>query len=166
MMRFYSNITGVTINRKPSSLEEGMLSKESYYYWMRSEYNRLSADEKKSIVGSSLFIFLNKTCFRGIFRVGPNGFNVPYGWNKNPDIIDVAHLREISVLIENVNFESCSFEKSMNNITEGDFTYLDPPYAPENATSFVSYTVEGFGVEKHNELFSMCRKLDEKKFNS
>ena len=101
----FNKITGVTIICKPSSLEEGMLSKESCYYWMRSEYNRLSADEKNSIVGSSLFIFLNKTCFRGVFRVGPNGFNVPYGWNKNPDIIDVAHLNEISALIENVNFE-------------------------------------------------------------
>ena len=77
---------------------------QSYYYWIRSEYNRLSVDEKKSLIGSAMFIFLNKTCFRGIFRVGPNGFNVPYGWNKNPDIIDVGHVHEISELIKNVNF--------------------------------------------------------------
>ena len=161
----YCRITGMTVNRKPISIEEAILSKESYYYWIRSEYNKLSVDDKKSIIGSSMLIFLNKTCFRGIFRVGPNGFNVPYGWNKNPDIVDREHLQEISMLIQNVTFESCNFQKSMNNITYGDFTYLDPPYAPETANSFVAYTVEGFSIDKHKELFTICKEIAEKKIN-
>ena len=71
------------INRNPLNISEAKLCKENYYYWIRMRYNNLSKEEKKSILGSSLFIFLNKTCFRGVFRVGPNGFNVPYGHYKN-----------------------------------------------------------------------------------
>jgi len=146
------------INRKPKNMTEAKVAKENYYYWVRSEYNHLM--DKKSILGSAMFIFLNKTCFRGIFRVGPNGFNVPYGNYKNPEIINKEHLEEIHMLIENVLFECCDFHKSLTaNVQENDFIYLDPPYAPEKKTSFVGYTKNGFNLDQHNDLFKLIHVL-------
>ena len=147
------------INRKPTNIAEAKIAKENYYYWIRSEYNKLSLTDKKSILGSAMFIFLNKTCFRGIFRVGPNGFNVPYGHYKNPEIINKAHLEEIHNLIQNVVFECCDFNKSLTIVEQNDFVYLDPPYAPEKNTSFVGYTENGFNIENHNNLFKLIHIL-------
>lgn len=153
------------INRTPENIEEAKIAKENYYYWIRSEYNKLSIIDKKSILGSSMLIFLNKTCFRGIFRVGPNGFNVPYGHYSNPEIINKEHLDDIHNLIQNVIFECCDFDTSLtlSNIVQGDFTYLDPPYAPETNTSFVGYTEKGFDIENHKKLFNLIHNLTEAK---
>ena len=151
------------INRKPKNIDEAKIAKENYYYWTRSEYNKLSLEDKKTIKGSALFIFLNKTCFRGVFRVGPNGFNVPYGHYNNPEIISQEHLNEIHALIRNVIFECCDYSKSLSNVKEEDFVYLDPPYAPENDKSFVGYTENGFDIDNHNNLFKLLQDLTDKK---
>jgi DNA adenine methylase len=151
------------LNRKPQTIEEAMLSKENYYYWCRTRYNRLSDEEKRTTLGSALFIFLNKTCFRGVFRVGPNGFNVPYGHYKNPEIVNKDHLEEVHRLIQNVQFECMDFASSMSQVTEGDYVYLDPPYAPEKTTSFVGYTENGFGIQMHSQLFECIHEIAEKK---
>jgi DNA adenine methylase len=148
-----------SINRIPKNLEEAKENKENYYYWMRINYNNLTLQEKSSVYGSAIFIFLNKTCFRGVFRVGPRGFNVPYGNNKNPEIINKLHLDEIHELIQGVIFRCCDFTESMSSITENDFVYLDPPYAPETVTSFVKYTESGFALEKHKLLFETIHTL-------
>ena len=147
------------INRKPLNIEEAKISKENYYYWTRSEYNKLSLDDKKTTTGSAMFIFLNKTCFRGVFRVGPNGFNVPYGHYNNPEIVNKAHLEEIHELIQNVIFECSDFNLSLKNVKPNDFVYLDPPYAPEKDTSFVGYTENGFNTENHKNLFKLINDL-------
>lgn len=149
------------INRAPKNIEEAKIAKENYYYWIRSEYNKLNFADKKTIVGSAMFIFLNKTCFRGVFRVGPKGFNVPYGHYNNPEIINKPHLDEIHELIQNVIFECCDFNTSLNSIESNDYVYLDPPYAPETDTSFVGYTENGFNIDNHNNLFKMIHKLTE-----
>jgi len=148
-----------TINRKPKNISEAKETKENYYYWIRQEYNNLSLDDKTSVLGSAMFVFLNKTCFRGVFRVGPNGFNVPYGHYNNPEIINREHLNCIHELIQNVLFDWCDFSVSLAIVEPDDFVYLDPPYAPENATSFVGYTENGFGPDKHHELFHMIHLL-------
>ena len=148
------------INRKPENIIEAMENRENYYYWVRSEYNKLSKIDKNSVLGSAMLIFLNKTCFRGIYRVGPNGFNVPYGNYKNPEIINKKHLDELSELISPVIFECSDFSQSLsNNIDENDYIYLDPPYAPENSNSFVNYTESGFPYEMHINLFTMIHNL-------
>ena len=147
------------INRKPINIEEAKIAKENYYYWTRSEYNKLCFNDKTSILGSAMFIFLNKTCFRGVFRVGPNGFNVPYGHYKNPEIINRDHLDEIHNLIQPVIFECCDFNTSLTNIESNDFVYLDPPYAPETDTSFVGYTENGFNIDNHTNLFNLIHIL-------
>jgi DNA adenine methylase len=149
------------INRKPKNIDEAKTAKENYYYWIRSEYNKLSLIDKKSIKCSAMFIFLNKTCFRGVFRVGQKGFNVPYGHYNNPEIINKEHLNEIHELIQNVIFECCDFNTSLNNIEPNDYVYLDRPYAPETETSFVGYTENGFNIDNHNRLFELIHKLTE-----
>ena len=158
LIQEYNQCGNGTLNRKPSSLEDAKLCKENYYYWIRSKYNELSSIEKRSLMGSAMFIFLNKTCFRGIFRVGPNGYNVPYGHYKNPEIINQSHLLEIHELIQGVVFQCCDFTISLNQIQEGDFVYLDPPYAPETETSFVGYTENGFTYENHTKLFELIHQ--------
>ena len=147
------------LNRKPANIEQAKELRENYYYWIRSEYNKLCLTDKKDILGSAMFIFLNKTCFRGIFRVGPNGFNVPYGHYKKPEIVNKEHVDEIHNLIQDVVFEHSDFNTSLTNVEPNDFVYLDPPYAPETETSFVGYTENGFNIENHNNLFKLIHIL-------
>jgi DNA adenine methylase len=146
------------INRNPKNINEAKIAKENYYYWIRNEYNKI---DKKTSKASAMFIFLNKTCFRGVFRVGPRGFNVPYGHYNNPEIINKEHLNQIHELIQPVRFECCDFNSSLTNIQSNDYIYLDPPYAPETNTSFVGYTENGFDLDSHNKLFQLIHKLTE-----
>jgi len=156
----YNSIKGTTINRKPKSLTEAKTSQESYYYWVRQLYNNSNKDSFES---SAIFMFLNKTCFRGMYREGPNGFNVPFGhYKKTPTIISKIDLDTISELIKDVEFTCSDFSSSLMNIENKDFVYLDPPYAPENTNSFVGYTSNGFNLEKHIELFNIIMGMDNK----
>jgi DNA adenine methylase len=163
IIKCYNACGSGLINRSPTNLEEATQTKENYYYWVRMEYNKLSAFDKKSLIGSAMFIFLNKTCFRGVFRVGPKGFNVPYGHYKNPEIVNKEHLCEIHHLIQGVVFDCCDFTTSLSNIVNDDFVYLDPPYAPETATSFVGYNLNGFNIDNHTTLFKLLHTLTESK---
>jgi DNA adenine methylase len=149
-------------NRNPTTIDEATDSQESYYYWMRKQYNNLSEDEQCTIYGSSIFIFLNKTCFRGLFRVGPNGYNVPFGHYKNPSIISEEHLLQVHLLIQEVHFIHMDFNESLQNVNDCDFAYLDPPYAPENKTSFVKYIANGFNMEVHEKLFTLCNEMKQR----
>ena len=155
----YSSCGDGEVNRQPATEQEALIAKENYYYWIRTRYNSLTNSEKVSVRGSAMFVFLNKTCFRGLFREGPRGFNVPYGNYKNPEVINRQHLEEVHSLIQNVIFTACDFVDSLAKVRENDFVYLDPPYAPENAKSFVGYTSGGFDIEKHKSLFEIINKL-------
>lgn len=156
----YNNCKEFKGNKKPQSYDEAILSKESYYYWIRKEFNKNNEDIYKQ---SALFLFLNKTCFRGMYRTGPNGFNVPFGNYKKPKIINKNHLYYINSLIKDVEFINNDFLISMKNIKKKDFTYLDPPYYPINSKSFVKYNKNGFNLENHNNLFNNCKILNENK---
>ena len=156
----YNSIEGTIINRKPSTIEEAKTSKESFYYWIRNQYNNI--DDKTSIKCSAMFIFINKSCFRGIYREGPNGFNVPYGNYKKINVISYDELCSISELIKNVEFIHSEFNNSIEKIQKNDFVYLDPPYYPENSKSFVKYTKNGFTLNKHKELFDEIIKFNSK----
>ena len=157
----YNSIEGIVVNRKPNNIEEAKTSKESYYYWIRKQFNIMP---KNTIEYSALFMFINKTCFRGLYRVGPNGYNVPYGHYKTtPKIITKNELDNISDLIKDVVFECCDFNISINKVKKKDFVYLDPPYVPEKKTSFVGYNLNGFDLENHNKLFKHILNFKDKK---
>lgn len=150
-----------TVNRKPNNKQEAITSRESYYYWIRKEYN--GQTDKTSINSSAYFIFLNKTGFRGMYREGPNGFNIPYGNYKNPKLVEEDELNYISELIQHVNFHNSDFSESFKNVSnEKNFLYMDPPYAPENNKSFVGYTKDGFDIEQHKKLFDLTKCISEK----
>jgi len=147
-------------NTSPQTLAEAGQAQENYYYWVRKLYNALTLAEKQTPRGSAMFIFLNKTCFRGLYREGPHGFNVPFGNYSNPQILDPAQIRQISAAIQPVELTVCGFETVLTKtFASDDFVYVDPPYAPKNATSFVGYTADGFSLQQHGELFKLCREL-------
>jgi len=129
-------------------------NKESFYYQIRNQYNKKNTPE--------LFLFLNKTGFRGMFRESDKGFNVSYGHYDNPEIINYEHLIRFSKLIQKVNFINLPFTRSLINIKKNDFVYLDPPYYPEQSSSFVNYTVESFKLEHHNTLFNIILNMKNK----
>jgi len=124
-------------------------SKEEFYYSCRTLFNASPTP--------ALFLFLNKTCFRGVYREGPSGFNVPYG-HSNPSVYDEAHLREVSAAIQRVTFTHQSFEEALKAVKEGDFVYADPPYVPITSTSFVGYTKDKFPMTSHELLFAQLKK--------
>jgi DNA adenine methylase len=156
----FSKCVGTTVNRKATTLEEAMSSPESYYFWVRTQFNSL--ESRVSIAASAMMLFMNKTCFRGLYREGPNGFNVPFGNNKNPTILDEVNILELSSLFQGVIFEHCSFQKALASVQPGDFVYLDPPYVPVDMTSFVAYTMDGFNLEQHTSLFKFCTEMKTK----
>jgi len=160
----YNDCIQGELNRTPQNIQEAKESKENFYYWIRSLYNKLSPEEKTTAYGSALFIFLNKTCFRGMFRTGPNGFNVPYGNYKNPEIMNKTHLDQIHNLIQGVQFECCDYRVALQRVSPdaNDYVYLDPPYFPETKTSFTGYTEKGFSLADHMELFAGIHALTEK----
>lgn len=160
-MKIYNSISRDNGNRKPTSLKEAKESKESYYYWLRHNFNQIKDD--KSVHKSALFIILNKLCFRGMYREGPNGFNVPFGnYKKTPTIISKEDLNNINMLIKDVVFINSDFRDSISKIKSKDFVYLDPPYVPENDKSFVGYTLNGFEMKMHLELFDLIKTFNEK----
>lgn len=148
------------VNRNATTHEEALGAPESYYFWTRARFNALK--ERDSLAASAMLLFMNKTCWRGVYREGPRGFNVPFGNYKNPTILDADHIRAVSTLIKDVIFTSCSFDVSLSKVSTGDFVYLDPPYAPETSTSFVSYTSDGFGLDQHTRLFKLCHEMKAK----
>lgn len=131
--------------------------KQNYYYHIRKKYNELL--DKKSLLASAYFIFLNKTCFRGLHRVNRHGgFNAAYGHYSNPEIINLKHLFEIHLLIQRVIFDVKDFSKSLKEVKDNDFVYLDPPYV----SNFDKYTNVGFNNDNHKQLFDICKSLKAK----
>lgn len=132
--------------------------KHHVFYYYRQKYNKLEKVKDNKIELAALFIFLNKTCFRGLYREGKNGFNVPYG-NYNSVSIDIENIKVLNVLFNkyNVKFKVKGFEKVINKCKKDDFIYLDPPYYPEKETSFVDYVADGFTMEDHRKLVEYCK---------
>ena len=144
-----------------TDLQKHDISKE-YFMQIRNidrtkEYQNLS-DVKKA----SRFIYLNRTCFNGMYRVNSKGeFNVPFGNYKNPRIIDENNLINCSNLLQKTEIKNADFSKILNYIQKGDFVYFDPPYVPLNETSsFTSYTKDGFDIDMQFKLRDICDELD------
>jgi DNA adenine methylase len=110
------------------------------------------------------FIYLNKTCFNGLWRVNRAGrFNVPFGSYKNPTFADPDALMRASEALSGTDIRRAPFERSLDRAGPGDFVYLDPPYDPVSATaSFTSYTADAFTWEDQKRLAAACVALDRK----
>jgi DNA adenine methylase len=130
--------------------------KELFYVY-RTRFNEFKQNDVANVESSALFICLNKTCFRGLYREGPNGLNSPYGHYKSSSFFDEDSLRSISKLIQNVEFTSVSYENFLRDVKHQDFVYLDPPYAPETSSSFTKYNTSDF--LDHESLFDFIKKL-------
>ena len=130
-------------------------------YDIRAEYNSYKLKDELDVKRASEFIFLNRTCFNGLYRVNKDGkFNVPCGKYKNPTICDSNNLRNLSELIKNVIFEYGDYRKSEKYVNNNTFVYFDPPYRPLSATSgFTSYTKEDFNDDNQKELAQYYNKL-------
>jgi DNA adenine methylase len=157
----YNNCKNTDVNLNAVDINEAMTSQESYYYWIRRRFNSILHVERSSIKSSAMLLFINKTCFRGLYREGPRGFNVPFGNYKNIQIVE-EDIKKVSELIKDVTFKVCNFEDALIEIKSGDFIYLDPPYAQENDKSFVSYTKDNFNLEANKKLFDLCDSFKNK----
>ena len=108
-------------------------------------------------------IYLNKTCYNGLFRVNSQGqFNVPFGDYKKPAIADPAIIRAIKKYFDSadITFRSEDFERVVEDARQGDFVYFDPPYDPVSDTSsFTGYNLNGFNRDEHQRLKSVCDRL-------
>lgn len=135
--------------------------RQKYFYDIREEYNSYKLKNELNIKRASEFIFLNKTCFNGLYRVNKDGkFNVPCGKYKNPTICDSNNLRNLSGLIANVVFEYGDYRQSEQYVNNNTFVYFDPPYRPISTTSgFTSYTKENFNDADQIELAKYYDKL-------
>lgn len=135
--------------------------KQIYYYEQRDRYNSLTLNDDTLVEKAALFIFINRTCFNGLYRVNKKGcYNVPFGKHSNPTICDVENLCKISETLKNVTMRSCDYHDVLNFADENTFVYIDPPYRPLNATSgFTSYTEEQFNDQDQIELANVYKKL-------
>ncbi len=139
-------------------------AQQLYYYEKRDEFNNIPLNNNTSLNKASLFIFLNKTCFNGLYRVNKSGkFNVPAGKYKNPLICDKENIVNISKKLQNVILHSCDYHDVENFADKNTFVYFDPPYRPLNITSaFTSYTENQFNDSDQIELAKFYKHLSNK----
>ncbi|MBI4398011.1 MAG: DNA adenine methylase [Candidatus Omnitrophica bacterium] len=141
--------------------------KEIFYYEKREEYNEFIAGKIPNHVvrRTALIIFLNKTCFNGLFRVNSKGlFNVPFGRYTNPTICDEENLLAVSHMLKNVEINCCDFSVCLEKANSKTFVYFDPPYRPVSKTSnFTSYIKHGFDdpdQKRLKDIYDQLNKLD------
>jgi len=142
-------------------------NEKDYFYKIRAKdrdkgkYNKLSSIEKASRI-----IYLNKTCYNGLFRVNQQGeFNAPFGRYKNPNIVNNIVLRKASDFLNkgNITFICGDFEEAVKGIKKDDFVYFDPPYDPvSDSANFTGYDRGGFEKAEQERLKNLCDRLNKK----
>lgn len=135
---------------------------ETYYYQIRNVDRTPEFQSWSEVERASRLIFLNKTCYNGLYRVNSKGeFNTPFGKYTNPTIVDEENLRACSKALQRVTIRRAPFEAIEKKITHEDFVYFDPPYVPiSNSASFTSYDRKGFDLATQEDLFKLCQSLD------
>lgn len=144
-----------------SDLNKHEVSKE-YFLEIRNLDRTTDYKNLSNVQRASRFIYLNRTCFNGLYRVNSQGqFNVPFGNYKNPRIVDKNNLLNCSELLKNTEIKCADFSEILRKVKKGDFVYFDPPYVPLNETSsFTSYTKDGFDMDMQFKLRDVCDELD------
>lgn len=146
--------------------EHNNKNSEEYFYTLRAldrtkKYSNMNCVEKAARI-----IYLNKTCYNGLYRVNAAGqFNSPYGKYKNPNIINATTIRAMSKYLKNpkITIKQGDYREILKGLRKGAFVYLDPPYMPiSTSSSFTGYTDNGFSYERQIELKKECDKLKEK----
>ncbi|MDE6442176.1 MAG: DNA adenine methylase [Clostridia bacterium] len=134
-----------------------------FYYSARDKFNSLVLNDSNSVEKAALFIFLNKTCFNGLYRVNKKGqFNVPMGAYKNPCICDEENLRNVSTALQNVEIVCGDYSLSKSIIDRESFVYIDPPYRPISKTSgFTSYNTDVFDDKEQIRLAQFINEINE-----
>lgn len=132
---------------------------KQYYYTIREHYNDKLMKSEYDVELAALFVFLNKHCFNGLYRVNGKGlFNVPYN-NSRRVSVNGDSIIEISKYLQGITIIDGDFEDACRDARKGDFVFLDSPYAPLNPTSFESYTKEGFDIESYKRLAKLYDEL-------
>jgi DNA adenine methylase len=139
-------------------------TEEDYFYEVRKWDRQPNFDDRSPVEQVARTIFLNRTCYNGLYRVNSKGqFNVPFGRYKNPQVCDEENLRAVSRALQGVELLSGDFKKCIERVEHGDFVYLDPPYHPISETaSFTSYTKDDFTEEDQIRLAEAYHHLAEK----
>jgi DNA adenine methylase len=136
---------------------------KDHYYQLRELDRQLDFAQLSKVERAARIIYLNKTCFNGLFRVNSRGqFNVPYGDNKKPIIADAVNIRAISKYLNECKVEITNqdFEEATTKAKKGDFIYFDPPYDPlSNSSSFTNYSLKGFGKNEQQRLKNVANNL-------
>jgi DNA adenine methylase len=130
---------------------------EERYYIVRAQ----DPDKLAPAARAARLIYLNRTCFNGLYRVNRKGrFNVPFGRYTNPTICDEVNLRAVSAALQRVTFTSLDFQNTVLAAKRGDTVYADPPYAPVSKTaSFTAYSKSGFGEQEQTRLRDVAKRL-------
>jgi len=147
------------IEKEYHSFGNNLQKQKEYYYSIRELFNSRKSEKT---IQAALFIFLNRTCFNGLYRVNKNNeFNVPIGRYKRPTICDEENLINVSNVLQNTIILNGDFEKTLNYAEGLTLFYMDPPYKPLNRTSnFNSYSQFGFDDNEQIRLLNFCKKLD------
>ncbi len=140
---------------------------EEYFYEIRQLDRQKDIFESlSSVERAARIIYLNKTCYNGLFRVNSAGeFNSPYGRYKNPNIVNATTIRAVSSYLNKANIKMLcgDYREALKGIRKGSFVYLDPPYMPiSSSSSFTGYTANGFGEEEQVSLKQQCDALNKK----
>lgn len=153
------NIIKSDVDGLIKSLKKHKISKDYFLKIRAKDISKLSDVEI-----ASRFIYLNRTCFNGLYRVNRSGqFNVPFGKNKNPLICDEVNLRHVSEALQNVTIKHQDYKEVLKKAKKGDFIYFDPPYYPVSKTaSFTAYTADAFLDKEQIELRDIFVALDKK----
>lgn len=132
---------------------------KAYFYQIRERFNKKLITESYDTEAAALFIYLNKHCFNGLYRVNSKGlFNVPCNGSRVSSF-NANNIVSVSFALASSHILNVDFEDACTNASDGDFIFFDSPYAPLNPTSFESYTQDGFSIENHKRLAYLLKKL-------
>jgi len=143
---------------------DAVICDKAYFYEMRDKFNDKIKNNILDVECAALFIWLNKHCFNGLYRVNKKGlFNVPWNNKEIGKSIDEDNIDEIHSFLQDVSISNMDFEEFCKNVKAGDFVYFDSPYVPESKTAdFTSYTKDGFTYDDHVRLAKLFKELDKR----